>query len=69
MQSDNIELIKTALKKVLNYSFQETTYSHVSEYIEFIDRAQSDLSNQPYLKGLIAHLIQFTIQQDRKSVV
>lgn len=64
MQSDNIELIKTALKKVLNYSFQETTYSHVSEYIEFIDRAQSDLSNQPYLKGLIAHLIQFTIQQN-----
>lgn len=63
MQSDNKKPIKTALKKALNYSFQETTYSHISEYIEFIERAQSDISNQAYLKGLIAHLIQFTIQQ------
>lgn len=63
MHTDIIQPIKKALNKTLCVHFQETIFAHISEYIELVDRAQSNISNQVYLKGLLAHFLQFTIQQ------
>lgn len=64
MHTDIIQPIKKALNKTLCTQFQATIFAHISEYIKLVDRAQSDLSNQIYLKGLLAHFLQFTIQQN-----